>query len=97
VAGTDLALAAGATFLVALTGLLMLGNRRRQRVIVVRWLSLAVIGGMLAYLFYALHVLRPETWGILPDAAWVPRTAMIALVMLGALLPWAVVMATARE
>jgi len=56
-----------------------------------------VTGGMLAYLLYALQVLRPETWGILPDAAWIPRTAMLALVVLGALLPWIVVLATARE
>jgi hypothetical protein len=87
VGGGDLLLAGGATLLVALTGCLLLGERRQQRGIVVRWILLAIIGGMLAYILYALQVIRPETWGILPETAWMPRLAMMGLVIMGAFLP----------
>ncbi|HFD40276.1 MAG TPA: hypothetical protein ENJ31_10595 [Anaerolineae bacterium] len=51
----DLLLALVATALIALAGLALLGaERRRQRVLVVRWLALAVTGGMGGYLAYAL-------------------------------------------
>jgi hypothetical protein len=88
----QLALSVGATLLVAVAGCLVLGERRRQRAVVVRWLLLAIVGGMLGYILYALQVIRPETWGILPAEAWVPWAAMIGVVVAGALLPLAVVM-----
>ncbi|MGD8902295.1 MAG: glycoside hydrolase family 3 N-terminal domain-containing protein [Anaerolineae bacterium] len=85
--GVDLLLAAGATLLVAALGYLVLGERRKEPVILVRWVSLAISGGMLGYILYALRVIRPESWGILPDLAWVARTAMVVLVAVCALLP----------
>lgn len=88
----QLALSVGATLLVAMAGCLVLGERRRQRAVVVRWLLLAIVGGMLGYILYTLQVIRPETWGILPDEVWVPWAAMIGVVVAGALLPLAVVM-----
>jgi hypothetical protein len=42
---------------------------------------------MSAYILYALRVIRPESWGILPDLAWVARAAMVVLVAACALLP----------
>ena len=87
--GLDLLLAAGAILFVAAIGLLFL--RRKQPTIVVRWFLLAICGGMAVYVLYALQVLRPEAWGFLPDAAWVARAALIGLVTLGALVPFAFV------
>jgi beta-N-acetylhexosaminidase len=95
VGGADLALAMGAALVVAMGGLLVLGERRKRRAVVVRWVLLAIVGGMLGYILYALQVIRPETWGILPEAAWVPKAAMITIVAVGAVLPLAVVMGTA--
>ena len=92
VAGLDLLLAAGATLLVAALGCLMLGQRRKQPVILVRWILLAITGGMLGYVLYVLRVIRPESWGLLPDVGWVARAAMVAVVALCALLPLMVVM-----
>jgi beta-N-acetylhexosaminidase len=92
--GADLALAMGATLLVAVAGWLLLGGRRLQPGIVVRWLSLAVVGGMLGYILYAIRVVRPESWGILPQVAWLPRAAMIGLVVVGALLALGLGLAT---
>jgi len=83
--GADLLLAASATALAALAGLALLGRRRRATV--VRWLALAISGGMAGYLLYALQVIRPETWGLLPDSAWVARVAVGLLAAVGALLP----------
>jgi beta-N-acetylhexosaminidase len=94
--GTDLLLAVGATLLVAAGGYPVLGRRRERRSLVVRWLSLAVIGGMAGYLFYALQMIRPESWGILPGAAWIPRAAVAAMAALGALLPLSLLVTTAR-
>ncbi len=90
--GLDLILAAGAIFIVAAAGFLLLG--RRQPGIIVRWILLAICGGMAVYILYVLQVIRPETWGFLPDAAWVARAAAIALVALGALVPFAFVVGT---
>jgi hypothetical protein len=52
---------------------------------------------MLGYILYAMRVVRPETWGILPDAAWLSRAAMIGLVIVGALLALVVGMVTTPE
>ncbi|MGD8474744.1 MAG: hypothetical protein PVH59_11505, partial [Anaerolineae bacterium] len=79
------------TLLAAALGYLVLGERRKQPVIVVRWISLAISGGMLGYILYALRVIRPESWGILPDLAWIARAAMVVLVAVCALLPLIVV------
>jgi len=93
--GTDLALAAASTFLVAVLGCLLLGERRRQRALAVRWILAAIIGGMCGYILYALQMVRPEAWGILPEMVWVSRVAMVGVVGLAALLPLVVVMRTA--
>ena len=94
VGGTDLALAMGTALLVALGGCLVLGKRRKRPPVVVRWVLLAIVGGMLGYLLYALQVIRPEAWGILPQTAWLPQATMISIVALGALLPLLVVIRT---
>jgi hypothetical protein len=60
----------------------------------VRWILLAIIGGMLGYILYALRVIRPESWGIIPELVWVARAAMMGLVALCALLPLVAVMRT---
>ena len=90
--GMDLLLAAAVTLLVVALGTLFLGERRRRPAIVVRWVLLAIIGGMLGYILYALRVIRPESWGILPDLVWVARAAMMGVVAVCALLPLGVVM-----
>ncbi len=91
-AGIDLLLAAGATLAVAALGCLLLGERRKQPVIMVRWVLLAIIGGMLGYILYALRLVRPESWGILPDAGWAASAGMVAVVAVCALLPLVVMM-----
>ena len=90
--GIDLLLAAGATLAVAALGCLVLGERRKQPVIMVRWVLLAIIGGMLGYILYALRLVRPESWGILPDAGWAASAAMVTVVAVCALLPLVVMM-----
>lgn len=90
VGGTDLLLATGVMLLVVSAGGLFLG-RREKPTVVVRWVLLAVSGGMIGYILYALGVVRPETWGILPEAVWVARVVMVVIVALGALLPLGVV------
>jgi beta-N-acetylhexosaminidase len=97
VGGADLALAAVAILVVLLVGWLLLGGRRRQPGTVMRWVLLAITGGMLAYILYAVRVLRPETWGFLPEAAWVSSAALVGLVVLGGLLALVVVMLTAPD
>jgi beta-N-acetylhexosaminidase len=89
--GTDLLLAAGTTALATLVGLDLLGRRRRPAT-VVRWLALAFSGGMAGYLLYALQIIRPETWGLLPEAAWVARVVVGVVAAVGALLPLAAVL-----
>jgi beta-N-acetylhexosaminidase len=95
--GTDLLLSAAATLLVAGGGCMLLGRKRRGRVIVVRWILLAVVGGMAGYILYALQVVRPEAWEILPDAAWVARATVAGMVAVGALLPLGIVAITAHR
>ncbi len=92
--GVDLLLAASTTLLVAAVGTLLLGERRKRPAHVVRWVLLAIIGGMLGYILYALRVIRPESWGFLPDLVWVARAAMVGVVAVCALLPLVVVMRT---
>ena len=79
----------------AALGYVLLGGRRKQPVNVVRWISMAIIGGMLGYILYALRVIRPESWGVLPDIDWVTRAAMMGVVAVCALLPLVVMMRTA--
>jgi beta-N-acetylhexosaminidase len=93
--GSDLGLAMGAALLVAAGGCLVLGERRKQRAVVVRWVLLAIIGGMFGYVLYALGVIRPETWGVLPPVSWISRVVVIGVTAVGALLPLVVVMGTA--
>ena len=95
--GTDLLLAAATALLVAAGGCLLLGRKRRERAVVVQWILLAVIGGMVGYSLYALQVVRPEAWGILPKAAWVARAAVAGVVAVGALLPLGVVATAAHR
>jgi hypothetical protein len=54
---------------------------------VVRWILLAICGGMIVYILYALRVIHPESWAFLPQAAWGARAVLIGLVALGALVP----------
>jgi len=93
-AGADLLLAAVTTLLVAALGYLLLGERRKQPANVVRWVLMAIIGGMLGYILYSLRVIRPESWGILPDVGWVTKSAMVGVVAVCALLPLVVMMRT---
>jgi beta-N-acetylhexosaminidase len=83
--GISLLLAAGTTLLVAWVGYVLLAERRRRHSVVIRWLSLAVIGGMLGYILYALAAMRPETWAILPETEWVARAVVMAMTGIGAL------------
>lgn len=85
--GTDLALAAGITLLGELAGALLLGRRRQQRPLLVRCLLLPIVGGMGAYILYAVQLIRPDLWGFLPQAAWSPRLVMGGAVAIGALVP----------
>jgi beta-N-acetylhexosaminidase len=84
----------GVTLLVTAGGYLLLGRRRERRSLVVRWLALAVIGGMAGYLLYALQVIRPEVWGILPAAVWMPGAAAAGMAALGALVALGAVLST---
>jgi beta-N-acetylhexosaminidase len=86
--GLDLALALVATFLLCAAGSWTLGQRRKQRAYAMRWILLAVCGGMAAYLLYALKLLRPDAWGLLPAGILGSRVAMLLVVAAGALLPW---------
>ncbi len=87
VGGADLALAAGVTLLGGLAGTLLLGRRRRHRSLLVRCLLLPIIGGMGAYILYAVRLIRPDLWGFLPEVAWSPRLVLVGAVAIGALLP----------
>jgi len=82
--GSDLLLAGSATGAV-LAGSCLLAGRRRQRATVVRWGLLAVIGGMAGYILCAAQVIRPETWGILPETVWAARAAVAGVTLAGAL------------
>ena len=61
-----------------------LGAPRRA---IVRLCLLVVLGAVAVYLLYALEVVRPETWGVLPDTAWAGRVGLLGLVLAGAALP----------
>ncbi len=61
--------------------------RRPNRPRLLRGFLLALCGGMAGYLLYALGYLRPEGWGVLPDAAWVPPATVTGLAFLAALVP----------
>ena len=94
--GVDMLLAAGATLLAVVAGCLVLGERRKQPVLLVRWVLLAIIGGMSGYILFALRVIRPESWGVLPETAWFARVAMVVLVTVCALLPLLVMVTATR-
>jgi beta-N-acetylhexosaminidase len=89
--GLDLTLAVGTTLAIAALGCLLLGQRRRQRQVLVRWILLAIAGGMASYSLYAWPVLRLEAWGIPLDAPWMARGVMVGIVAIGALLPLGIV------
>lgn len=89
----DLLLASASVLLVAVAGVPLLGIRR-QRSAVVRWILLAIIGGMVGYVLYALQVVRPEIWGLLPQAAWSERVAVAIVAAVTSLLPLPLVMRT---
>jgi beta-N-acetylhexosaminidase len=85
--GIDLLLAAGATFLVSAVTYPLSGRKKLHRARFVRGALLAVVGGMAAYILFALQVVRPESWGGLPEPPWVGKTAVAVMVVVGALLP----------
>lgn len=95
--GTDLMLAAVATLVVAVAGYPLLGRAKQQRVVLVRWLLLSVIGGMSGYILYTLQAIRPEAWGILPEKAWVARAAVVGVAGIGAMVPLGLVARIARK
>ncbi|MEJ2734296.1 MAG: glycoside hydrolase family 3 N-terminal domain-containing protein [Anaerolineae bacterium] len=94
--GADLGLAAGATLLIAVGSLFLLQLKQRPPATAVRWVLLSIIGGMFGYILYALQVIHPERWEILPDVAWLAQAMMIGMVMIGAVLPLVVVMMMSR-
>ena len=94
--GTDLGLAAGATLVMAVGGLLLLRPKQRPPTTVVRWILLSISGGMFGYILYALQVIRPERWEVLPDVTWVAQATMVGMVVLGAALPLMVVVVMSR-
>ena len=85
--GIDLALAIGTVLLVAAAGSWSLGERRKDRAYLVRWVLLAVCGGMVAYCLYALLLFRPELWGQQLAGEPISRAAMLGIVVVGTLLP----------
>jgi hypothetical protein len=91
-----LGLAAGATLVIALASLFLLQRKQRPTTTVVRWILLSISGGMCGYILYALQVIHPERWDILPDVAWLAQAMMIGMVMIGAVLPLVVVMMMSR-
>jgi beta-N-acetylhexosaminidase len=94
--GTDLGLAAGATLVIAVGSLLLLQRKQRPPTTVVRWVLLSIIGGFFGYILYALQVIHPERWEILPDVAWLAQATMIGMVIIGAVLPLVVVVMMSR-
>ncbi|MFN2289791.1 MAG: glycoside hydrolase family 3 N-terminal domain-containing protein [Anaerolineae bacterium] len=83
--GADLGLAGICVLVAAAAGVPLLGRRRRRSL--VRWVLLAVIGGMAGYVLYALQVVRPEVWGLLPQGAWSERAAVAIVAAVASLLP----------
>ena len=94
--GADLALAALTVLLVGAGGCWFLGLRGKRRTPAIRWILLALVGGMGAYILYAAQWVRPETWANLPEGLWIARAAMVATVALGTLLPLAIVAGAAK-
>jgi len=82
--GGDFLLASGATGVV-LVGSCLAALRKRRRATVVRLSLLAVTGGMTGYILYATQVVRPETWGVLPETAWAARAAAAGVALAGAI------------
>ena len=66
-------------------GIWLLGERRKRPTVLVRWVLLAIGGGMAGYLLLALPVIR------LPQTAWAARLLVAAIVAAGALIPLALV------
>jgi hypothetical protein len=89
--GTDLTLAACTVLLIGGVGCWLLGLRRKRRIVAIRWALVALIGGMGAYILYAIQWVRPETWAGVPTAPWVTRATLVITVALGTLLPLAFV------
>jgi hypothetical protein len=85
VGGGDLLLAGAGTLAAVLIAVLWVRGTSRRRAL--RSALLAVCGGMAGYLLYALGTLRPEGWGFLPDAAWVPYVAVGGIAFLAAVVP----------
>jgi hypothetical protein len=90
-------LASAATLVVAAGGYPILGRGKLRRVLLVRWLLLSVTGGMAGYILYALQVIRPEAWGILPEIAWIARAAVAVVAGIGAILPLGPLARSTRE
>jgi beta-N-acetylhexosaminidase len=89
--GTDLVVAGTCVLIVAVAGMPLLGEGRRRRTLV-RWVLLAMIGGMAGYVLYAGQVVRPEAWGLLPQAPWSERAAVAIVAAVASLLPLPLVM-----
>ncbi|MCL7453518.1 MAG: hypothetical protein M8467_10775 [Anaerolineae bacterium] len=96
--GGDLLLAGASVLVVAVVGVPLLGVQRRRRS-VLRWILLVMIGGMAGYLLYALQVVRPEAWGLLPQTTWSERAAVAIVVAVASLLalPLVMIMRDARK
>lgn len=85
--GLDLALAVGVSLLIAWLALPLLESRRRTRTARVRCGLLAVCGGMVGYILYALGAIPPGSWAFWPQEGWMARVAVASLSGVGALLP----------
>ncbi len=86
----DLLLALGVTAVVSAGSGLFPHRKRAHRPAALRWVLLAVIGGMGGYVLYAQQIVRPESWGVLPQAAWTNPAVVAGIVLIGAILPAAV-------
>ena len=84
--GVDLALSAGTIATISVLASLVWAGTRRQEVFRIRGLLLMIIGGSTGYILYALALTRPEAWGVLPNAVWIGRAAVIAITAIGAIL-----------
>jgi beta-N-acetylhexosaminidase len=83
---SELLLGLGVTGAAATSGSLLAGRRGGGRPGAVRRALLGIIGGMSGYLLYILGAIRPESWGVLPEAAWLPAAGLALVVAAGALL-----------
>jgi len=96
VSGPDLLRALATTLLIAFGGSLFLSRRGYSRQSLVRWLALSILGGMAVHILCALRVLRPQAWGLGPEAGWLGQAVAAGLVAIGALLPLAAVLRTSE-